>query len=93
MPDHPSNTIKLVDYQSHWSPSALQLAIECYGVERILFASDYPWIPRANARPYVERSASEADAAAILFDNQLPFIRIAEHDQGAMVIRNGVTGR
>jgi aminocarboxymuconate-semialdehyde decarboxylase len=73
------------------TPGALQLAIECYGVDRVLFASDYPWIPRANARPYVERNANEADVAAILFDNQLPFVRPVEDELGATVITNSET--
>ena len=42
------------------TPGALPLAVEYYGVDRILFASDYPWIPAAAARPYVERSAPDA---------------------------------
>jgi aminocarboxymuconate-semialdehyde decarboxylase len=60
------------------TPGALPLAIEYYGVDRILFASDYPWIPAAAARPYVERSApAAADARRILFENQLPFVGLA----------------
>lgn len=57
------------------TPGALQLAIECYGADRILFATDYPWMPLDIARPYVEANASADDARAILFDNQLPFVR------------------
>jgi aminocarboxymuconate-semialdehyde decarboxylase len=56
------------------TPGSLQLAIDCYGVDRILFGSDYPWMPLPIARPYVENNAGKEDAQAILFNNQLPFV-------------------
>lgn len=56
-------------------PGALRMAIDCYGLDRVLFASDYPWSPVEVPRRYVEESAGIEDARAILFDNQMPFVQ------------------
>jgi aminocarboxymuconate-semialdehyde decarboxylase len=56
---------------------SLQLGIDTYGVDRVLFGSDYPWMPLKKARPYVEDNVAAADAEKILFENQMPFVRKA----------------
>lgn len=58
------------------TPGALRMAIATYGLERILFATDFPWVPRQVELAHVPRDASEAEARAILHDNgprALPF--------------------
>jgi predicted TIM-barrel fold metal-dependent hydrolase len=56
------------------TPGALQLGIDCYGLDRVVFASDYPWTPSPDVgRRNVEETVSAEAAEAILFTNQMPF--------------------
>lgn len=48
---------------------ALQLAIDAYGIDRVLFGTDYPYLDMARLVAFVEENASQDDAAAILHRN------------------------
>ena len=49
------------------TPGALGFAIDLYGSDKVLFASDYPYMPMPMARAFVE----DGDAVGI-YDNRLP---------------------
>jgi aminocarboxymuconate-semialdehyde decarboxylase len=53
------------------TPRALQLAIDTYGLDRVSFATDYPYIPIAPGLEYVREQADEDQAQAI-FGNVVP---------------------
>ena len=55
------------------SPATLQLAIDLYGLDHILFATDFPFGPIAPNLEILDRHTS-ADQAAAIFANQLPGI-------------------
>jgi predicted TIM-barrel fold metal-dependent hydrolase len=57
------------------TPAALQLAIDTYGLERVLFATDYPFVPIEPAFGYLEANASPEQARAI-FANVLPGLEL-----------------
>lgn len=50
------------------TPGALAFAAEVYGAERILFASDYPFMPLGPARDFVEQGGG----ATTTYANRLP---------------------
>lgn len=58
------------------TPGALAMAIETYGIDRVLFGTDYPFIPIEPGIGFVRQNASEADAATI-FGNVLPGLGVA----------------
>lgn len=53
------------------TPGALEFAIAAYGLDRVLFATDYPFVPMAAGVEYVRANADEKSANAI-FANRLP---------------------
>ena len=57
------------------TPGALAIAVETYGPDRILFATDYPFVPIEAAFGYVGANAS-ADLSATIFANRLPGLRL-----------------
>lgn len=58
------------------TPGALPLAIETYGLDRILYGTDYPWLDRSKGRRFVETALDEDQANTVLHDNYLPGIAI-----------------
>jgi predicted TIM-barrel fold metal-dependent hydrolase len=54
------------------TPGALALAVRLYGVDRILFASDAPFVDRGAALDLVRRELSDEDADRVLRRNALP---------------------
>jgi predicted TIM-barrel fold metal-dependent hydrolase len=51
------------------SPGALRMAIEAYGVQRLLFASDFPYFPPADGVRFVSENLAPADAAEVFSGN------------------------
>jgi len=51
------------------SPAALRMAIEIYGLDHLLFASDYPYFPAADGVRFVTENVAPEDAAAIFSEN------------------------
>lgn len=54
------------------NPGALRLAIQRYGIERIVFASDHPFLPMTETRRYLE----EGDDAHQIYANRVPGLRL-----------------
>jgi aminocarboxymuconate-semialdehyde decarboxylase len=52
------------------TPGALRFAADLYGADRVLYASDWPWMPMDGARAYVAAEGIER-----VLDNQLPGFR------------------
>jgi predicted TIM-barrel fold metal-dependent hydrolase len=52
--------------------AALRLAVDTYGADRVLFASDYPWLDRQDALDFVSCGLGEDVSRAILERNELP---------------------
>lgn len=57
------------------NPAALRLAIEAYGIDRILFATDYPFYDMSEVRRQVE-GAVGSHAAQQIYANRLPGLRL-----------------
>ena len=53
------------------TPAALRLATDAYGVDRLLFASDHPFLPIARLRRYLEDNV-DAETAARIYSNRVP---------------------
>jgi aminocarboxymuconate-semialdehyde decarboxylase len=53
------------------TPAALQLAIQTYGIDRVVFATDHPFGPMAGLRHYVEGNLP-ADTATRIYANRVP---------------------
>ncbi|WP_435158896.1 amidohydrolase family protein [Amycolatopsis sacchari] len=53
------------------TPPALRLAIEMYGADRLVFASDYPFLPMTELRRYVEDNLP-AETATQIYTNRVP---------------------
>lgn len=51
------------------SPGALRMAIEAYGVQRMLFASDFPYFPAADGVRFVQENLAPADAEQVFAGN------------------------
>ncbi|MBS1888896.1 MAG: amidohydrolase [Actinobacteria bacterium] len=58
------------------TPSSLRSAIELYGEDRVLFATDYPWIDRALARPFVTDNLPREQATKVIEENRVPGLTI-----------------
>jgi predicted TIM-barrel fold metal-dependent hydrolase len=54
------------------TPGALALAIDTYGPERVLYASDYPWGTRSATRAFLDDNLDSSAALAVMHDNRLP---------------------
>lgn len=57
------------------NPGALRLAIEAYGIDRVVFATDYPFYDVPAVRRQVE-DAVGADAAQRIYANRVPGLRL-----------------
>jgi predicted TIM-barrel fold metal-dependent hydrolase len=57
------------------NPGALRLAIETYGIERVVFATDYPFYAMSSVRRWVENSAGP-QAARQIYANRVPGLRL-----------------
>ena len=57
------------------NPGALRLAVETYGIERVVFASDYPFYEMPAVRRWVE-DALEPPAAHQIYANRVPGLRL-----------------
>jgi predicted TIM-barrel fold metal-dependent hydrolase len=58
------------------TPGALPLAIATYGPERILYGTDFPWVPRPSTRAYVEDNLSPPLVEQVLHRNVLPGLEL-----------------
>lgn len=63
------------------TPAALGLAAETYGADRILFATDHPWIPVEAGLEYV-RAHAPADEAQAIFARRMPGLRYPAETAG-----------
>ncbi|WP_022901467.1 amidohydrolase family protein [Humibacter albus] len=54
-----------------FTPGALKLALETYGEEHVLFASDHPFSSQTEMRQYVERN-TDARTATSIYTNRVP---------------------
>jgi predicted TIM-barrel fold metal-dependent hydrolase len=57
------------------NPGALRLAIETYGIDRIVFATDYPFYDMPAVRQQVEETVGP-DAAQRIYANRVPGLRL-----------------
>lgn len=57
------------------NPGALRLAIEAYGIDRIVFASDYPFYDMSAVRQQVEDTVGP-QAARQIYANRVPGLRL-----------------
>ncbi|MFT3865145.1 MAG: amidohydrolase family protein [Solirubrobacterales bacterium] len=58
------------------TPQALPVALDIYGEDRVLFASDYPWMPRKMALDFVADNLTEELADKVLHRNRVPGIEL-----------------
>jgi predicted TIM-barrel fold metal-dependent hydrolase len=54
------------------TPGALAFAMEIYGVDRILFATDFPWADRSGSRAYLKNDLDPDAVDRVLYRNRLP---------------------
>jgi aminocarboxymuconate-semialdehyde decarboxylase len=57
------------------NPGALQLAIEAYGIDRIIFATDYPFYDMSSVRQQVEDTV-EPQASQRIYADRVPGLRL-----------------
>lgn len=57
------------------NPGALRLAIDAYGIDRVVFATDHPFYPMAHVRAQVEDTIG-AEAAQRIYANRVPGLRL-----------------
>jgi predicted TIM-barrel fold metal-dependent hydrolase len=57
------------------NPGALRLAIEAYGIDRVVFATDYPFYGMPSVRRWVEDSIGP-QAARQIYANRVPGLRL-----------------
>jgi predicted TIM-barrel fold metal-dependent hydrolase len=48
--------------------SALQCTIEAIGIERLMFAVDWPFLSNAEGRAFIDSAPIDADAKALIFE-------------------------
>jgi predicted TIM-barrel fold metal-dependent hydrolase len=58
------------------TPAAPTLAIDTYGLDRILFATDFPWVSRDYGNRYVEDNLDAAGQTQVRERNRLPNLRV-----------------
>ena len=68
------------------TPPALDLAIRMYGADRVVFATDHPFLPMSELRHYVDDNLAP-DTAAQIYDNRVPGLLQSEA-AGATTRRN-----
>jgi aminocarboxymuconate-semialdehyde decarboxylase len=54
------------------TPGALEMAAATYGADRVLLASDYPWVPRAVALDHLRTAVADELARRVLGANTVP---------------------
>lgn len=54
------------------TPAALALAADIYGWDRIVYATDYPWVDRGQSREYVEENLDDDHLEQVLCRNAVP---------------------
>jgi predicted TIM-barrel fold metal-dependent hydrolase len=57
------------------NPGALRLAIEAYGIDRVVFATDYPFYDMSSVRQQVEDTVGP-QAAQQIYANRVPGLRL-----------------
>jgi len=57
------------------TPRAALLAIETYGLDRVVYGTDFPWLSRNSTREAVERTLSEPELERV-FANVVPNLRL-----------------
>ena len=57
------------------NPGALRLAVEAYGIDRVVFATDYPFYDMSSVRRQVEDTVG-AKAAQQIYANRVPGLRL-----------------
>ena len=57
------------------NPGALRLSIEAYGIDRVVFATDYPFYPMSSVRRQIEDTVG-AQAAQQIYANRVPGLRL-----------------
>jgi predicted TIM-barrel fold metal-dependent hydrolase len=55
------------------TPGALALAIGFYGIDRIVFATDHPWVPRRDAFSNLREELDDAQRQTVMEHNRLPW--------------------
>lgn len=53
------------------TPGALEMTMETYGRDRLVFATDYPWYPRSMTRDYVDGDIHGDDLHRVLHENRV----------------------
>lgn len=61
------------------NPGALRLAIDAYGIDRVVFATDHPFYPMSQVRAQVEDTIG-AEAAQRIYANRVPGLRLPTAD-------------
>ena len=59
------------------TPGALEMAVNTYGSDRILFATDFPWCPRSDVITMLTER-TEPDLAEVIRNNQLPGLKLPQ---------------
>jgi aminocarboxymuconate-semialdehyde decarboxylase len=59
------------------TPGALALAVRAYGAERIVYGTDFPWIPGASTLAYLEGEGDPALVDRIVHEHRVPNLRLA----------------
>jgi aminocarboxymuconate-semialdehyde decarboxylase len=57
------------------NPGALRLAIEAYGIDRVIFATDYPFYPMSEVREQIEDTVG-VQVAQRIYANRVPGLRL-----------------
>jgi aminocarboxymuconate-semialdehyde decarboxylase len=86
LPLPPSDYIRRM-YTDTVSPHALgmKFAVEFYGVDHVIYGSDYPcWTPADALRFFSEIGLSDEDQQKILYGNARRLFDLDRHDQGAL---------
>jgi aminocarboxymuconate-semialdehyde decarboxylase len=64
-----------IDVVTH-TPAALPLATETYGIDRLLFGTDYPWHDHAECLALIEAHFGRDLAQAVLHENRVSSLRL-----------------
>jgi aminocarboxymuconate-semialdehyde decarboxylase len=70
------------------NPGALRLAIEAYGIDRVVFATDYPFYDMSSVRQQVEDTVGPK-AAQQIYANRVPGLRLPTARVDQPVLTNG----
>lgn len=62
------------------TPAALPLAVEMYGLHRLVFATDHPFLPMQRLRHYVEDNLPPQTSAQI-YTNRVPGLRVGSTER------------